>query len=980
MTRAKLITAAARALRPLAAALLLLLIILALEVIGQGGLGPQALLTFLGGLVLVELALGGALLVVVLAWRGLRRLTDARAIRSAALPALLLALLAAALLVPVGGALASGPWISQQSWAALVRVGPAVGGGLGVFALAWILLAFPARDEPSRLRRRLLCAGALVGAIAAAAADIRVLPNLYPEFHRVAFAAAAVFAWIAADRLLEARVVRARAGRLALLAAPLTAAAALAWLSMGPDVRAQLLLRSSTAANLVRSASPGLPKTYLRDALRDLDVDADPLLDAVDLPRGLLTIGDDWNVILITVDTLRADVLPPARLRDRAFVEAGDTPFLDRWIASNYRFTAAYAQAPVTRRSMPAMFRSLEVFEDPATHGIELATYMAAQGRAPVAMVNNFFLEPRFAASQALLDGFARTSIYEKAEMREQVPRTRALLEEVRDGPFFAWIHLYCMHAPGYDGRMLSADDGPWPARYRASLRWLDGEMERLIAALEALGVAERTVIIFTSDHGEGLGDHRTQNHGPTVFDSEVKIPLVIAVPGQEGRLIDATVGNIDILPTITDMLGLPVEPSHRGQSLVPLLVGDGDVAWERDYYVENARSTSAALVHAGEKLIYDVAGDSFFRFDLREDPDEQRSLYLGEGRDRELLDRLVRRNPRLFRDELRDPEVAALVRERLDEVDAAAPGGALPFLLGLLAVDAGAGVDEALRIFADAEDDRVRLLVLRELFDAAPPLWSEPITARIQEVLSQPEELAFVRGLALQGQPVFNRPLAAERVKYWSRRGEPDTWGPWLRLVKPWSHKSLAGYGSALGAMLRKLRASPEAAPQTLTLVLETVASLGSNGTLRGRAKRGTKQARALVAAVAPFLEAEAPAIRAAACAALGAIDDGASTPALRGLLEAPAQDVRVKQAALHAFARVDPIAAVPLIAEHGEDPLLTVDAIKLLSELRAPAGLPFLERIEAEHYNALIRKRARRAIDAIEAVAPIRPEADPG
>ncbi|MCA9638690.1 MAG: sulfatase, partial [Myxococcales bacterium] len=370
------------------------------------------------------------------------------------------------------------------------------------------------------------------------------------------------------------------------LAIPALALVAAAWLQMPRIVRAELLLRSSVAATLIRTTSTLPPRTYLHEALSRLDLGDEP--DEVELPRGLITVGDDWNVILITVDTLRADTLPPVRDGDEDFAQEGDTPFLDGWIAGSYRFRRAYANATMTHRSMPALFRSLETFEDPLRFGIPISTYMASHGRMPVAIANNYFIEPRFAAARALLDGFERISIYEKQEMRDQVALTRELIESVDGRPFFAWVHFYCMHDPGYDGEMLSGKDGTWRERYRASLRWLDSQMGALIGVINELGLGEKTLIVFTSDHGEGLGDHGTANHGPTIFDPEIRIPLVIHVPGREGAEIDATVGNIDVLPTIVDLLGLPLDPTHRGQSLVPLLAEPDDAAWDRDYYIEN--------------------------------------------------------------------------------------------------------------------------------------------------------------------------------------------------------------------------------------------------------------------------------------------------------------------------------------------------------------------------------------------------------
>jgi len=917
--------------------------------------------TLFGGFALAEILFGAIVLVAVGLGAAVRRRADSRLTRGPALPALVLSLTVVYPLLWVGAQLASGPWIASQSWAPAVQLGPSLAGALGMFIGAWIFLAWPAHSDPKPLRRRALTGLALAGMIVAVVADAKVMPGLYPEFHLAALAIAALFALIASQRLLANNTFAERWGAFAsiLLIIPGTL-----WLTMSRTVRAELLLHSSSAATLIRNTSPLPPKTYLHEALVNYDefeVDEGP-----ELPRGKLTIGDDWNIILITVDTLRGDVLPPVRTGEREFAQEGDTPFLDSWIEKSFRFTRAYSHATMTHRSMPATFRSLEAYENPRTIGLPISTYMAQHGRTPIALANNYFLEPRFPAAQALLDGFQSISIYEKADMRDQVTLARELLDDAKDRPFFAWIHFYCMHWPGYDERMLEDKDGSWPVRYRASLRWLDREMAKLIAAIDDLGLTKKTVIFFTSDHGEGIGDHNSNHHGPTVFDPEVRIPIVIYIPGQDGAEIDATVGNIDIVPTMTDLLGLPADINHRGKSMVPLLADPTGTPWNQDYYVENSRGSVVALIHDGNKLIYDVKGDSIYRFDLEEDPEELTNLYIGDvAEDRDMVRRLLHRSPQLFAEELDNEATRELLRDLLATADANAPS---PLLLRLLALaPEEIGMDEAFRIFDETESEGVRLQLLHLLQKAAPKEWHARLTDYVKSIAGTPAELHFAKQLAFQGQGPFNRQFVADRLAYWSKKGAPDEWVGWLRVVKPWPYRSIKGYGKALTRMMVRAIKDPTIDAATTELVLETVATLGRGQPLSEAESRTSSGERELAKAALPFLDHPEPSVRRAACEGLATVDEGASLPQIRVLVDSPDIEPRIRQAALGTLVALEGSASIPTIARLADDPLLGVDCIDHLRRLDDPAGLPTLNRIRKDHYNHLVRARAKKAAKAI-------------
>ena len=174
--------------------------------------------------------------------------------------------------------------------------------------------------------------------------------------------------------------------------------------------------------------------------------------------------------MLVIVDTLRADALAPVRTPDTNYLEASDTPYLNELIGKSFRFSNAYAQAAATHHSVPPMFRSIEAFEDPSAVGTPLPVFMNELGRPSFGVMNRFFVQPH--TNQAhragnrlkdLTEDFDRIAVYDEREQDEVVPLVQAQLDASGGDPFFAWVHFYNMHAPGWDGRHLNKADGKWP-------------------------------------------------------------------------------------------------------------------------------------------------------------------------------------------------------------------------------------------------------------------------------------------------------------------------------------------------------------------------------------------------------------------------------------------------------------------------------------------------------------------------------------
>src|SRR5262249_30481123 len=137
----------------------------------------------------------------------------------------------------------------------------------------------------------------------------------------------------------------------------------------------------------------------------------------------------DYNVLLVIVDTLRADTLPPARGDGQPFATAADTPFLNDWLAQSFRFKVAYSQASRTRRSLPPTFRSTEANEDTEHVGVPLGSQISELGFVPAAVVPQYFLLPESESAQHLLIGFDRVTFYEKDHQEVVVDRARDMFD-----------------------------------------------------------------------------------------------------------------------------------------------------------------------------------------------------------------------------------------------------------------------------------------------------------------------------------------------------------------------------------------------------------------------------------------------------------------------------------------------------------------------------------------------------------------------
>ncbi len=183
---------------------------------------------------------------------------------------------------------------------------------------------------------------------------------------------------------------------------------------------------------------------------------------------------------------------------------------------------------------------------------------------------------------------------------------------------------------------LAAADCSVMRRYYLASLAFIDEEVGRLLAYLDATGLADDTVVIFTSDHGDMLGDHGLHTKGPWHFDACVRVPMLVRGPGIAPAAVRDVVTNLDLFPTITDLAGARHDVPLEGDSLAPLMRGGGgaldrpNAAMIETYgsYSEFGRSLQAWTVRTEEAALTLFGDQAGMLFDLANDPNETRNLF----------------------------------------------------------------------------------------------------------------------------------------------------------------------------------------------------------------------------------------------------------------------------------------------------------------------------------------------------------------
>jgi arylsulfatase A-like enzyme len=354
----------------------------------------------------------------------------------------------------------------------------------------------------------------------------------------------------------------------------------------------------------------------------------------------------DASILLVTIDTLRADHVGAYGY------PRPTTPAIDALAARGFVFENAWAHAPSTRYSMPAILTGRhpsEIAWDvsvwwPAIRpeNVTLAEVLKERGFTTGALFNyHYFDRVRrmdqgfdvYDNSNARLHSGRDPASTRGSSSREQCDAAIRFLEAHAGRRFFLWLHLYDPHyeyephpgSPSFGGDKIALYDG--------EIRWTDDHLARVLARLEQLGLADRTIVAVTGDHGEGFGENGIDFHGYHLYAAQTKIPLVLRVPGLAPRRVTTPVGHVDLLPTLANLAGAPASPEMSGRSLLPFMLGaeedDRAVYQELSYEGPTERR---GLVTRTHHLIHNMIPDGTFElYRVAEDPREERDVW---GRD----------------------------------------------------------------------------------------------------------------------------------------------------------------------------------------------------------------------------------------------------------------------------------------------------------------------------------------------------------
>ncbi|MDA2925637.1 sulfatase-like hydrolase/transferase [Acidobacteria bacterium AH-259-G07] len=412
-----------------------------------------------------------------------------------------------------------------------------------------------------------------------------------------------------------------------------------------------------------------------------------------------LVSGTEPSILLVTIDTLRADRVGrhPASI----------TPAMDSLAQDGIRFSRAMVQVPITLPSHASILTGTY----PMYHGVRdfggssaggqfslfkfkedretLAEILKRNGYITAAFVSSFALDSNWGLDQGFdlyHDDFGFNAVERRGD--ETVDLAIDWLSQNRSKRFFLWVHLFDPHDPY---------EPPEPYRSRFSDKLYDGEVAfadaqlgRLIDAVKDTHLYDSSLIVVMSDHGEGLGEHGEETHGFFVYNSTLHIPLIIKLPGNAsgGVVIGTLVQSLDLAPTILQTLGRRGN-QMQGRGLLGLIrrgsLGGGTYSYGESYYARYHFGWSSVTSYQDERYKY-IRVPRQELYDLRADPGEEVNLYnrlsdLGKQYDN-LLASLTNKfkNPTGHEQEFSDIDEAT--RQRLQS-------------LGYVALSAGKSQDE---------------------------------------------------------------------------------------------------------------------------------------------------------------------------------------------------------------------------------------------------------------------------------------------
>jgi tetratricopeptide (TPR) repeat protein len=349
-------------------------------------------------------------------------------------------------------------------------------------------------------------------------------------------------------------------------------------------------------------------------------------------PGGARSFGGA-SVVLISIDTLRADHLPAYGYR------GVETPHIDRLRGDSILFENAYSHCPLTLPSHVSLLTGTLPPEHGVRDNLGYSYDAAAHPGLPALLKAAGYKTGAFVSAYVLRGATGLSSSFDTYDDEVDVPRVvesaalaqrsgrvteqraEGFLKTVRP-PFFLFFHIYEPHLPY---------DPPEPFKSRFALPY-DGEIATadaivgdLLDALGRSGLYEGSLVILLSDHGEGLSDHGEADHGILLYREVLRVPLLLKLPGsgRGGETIKRPVGLVDVAPTIAGLLGL--KGQFRG---TPLLSSGPEVAIYSETYYPRIHLGWSELHSLVDARFHLIDGPQPELYDEKADPGERTSLF----------------------------------------------------------------------------------------------------------------------------------------------------------------------------------------------------------------------------------------------------------------------------------------------------------------------------------------------------------------
>lgn len=367
------------------------------------------------------------------------------------------------------------------------------------------------------------------------------------------------------------------------------------------------------------------------------------------------------NLILISVDTLRQDHLSVYGYHRQT------TANIDRLLESGVRFNNAHCNVPLTNPSFASLYTSAYPHDTGATrNGVPmvksaetLAEILKRNGYSTAAFLSNWPLKARISNLDKGFDLYddnffkKRWVFFNNERGAKQVTElaNRWLDSRPRE-PFFLWAHYSDPHAPYllHRGFAFPSPKGPRSEAqdradaYDSEVAYTDHYIGELLDKIKALGMDRHSLIVFTADHGEELGEHGYIGHGRHVYEPSMRIPFGVSGPGiPSGVKVDAQVELLDLAPTMLAYASLPRAKAMKGRNILPYV--QGLKSWPARFLIYYETYPGAVRVEAAEKLVdinrpswiglkiddlkvsCHLSGSRWEMYNLQADPGENKNL-----------------------------------------------------------------------------------------------------------------------------------------------------------------------------------------------------------------------------------------------------------------------------------------------------------------------------------------------------------------